>query len=218
MKDATLNDMKDTGVSRVPPSRRPRQGQDLEEELRLGVRLKRARLLKGMRLRDLAAAGACSESLISKIENNKVTPSLNTVHRLARALGTTVAVLLGDREGVHGVVMRRGERPWLSQFGLSGVEVDGTETELLIPFGADSMLQAMLIRIRPGARGDGPREHKGDEMGYVVAGEIELTVGGETHHLRAGDACFFPSTRPHAIANPGTTIAEIVWVNTPPSL
>jgi transcriptional regulator with XRE-family HTH domain len=193
--------------------------QDLEEELRLGIRLKRARLLRGMRLRDLAAAGACSESLISKIENNKVTPSLNTVHRLAKALGTTVAMLLGDQAGgVHGVVMRRGERPWLSQFGLSGVEVDGTETELLIPFGADSMLQAMLIRIRPGARGDGPREHKGDEMGYVVAGEIELTVGGETHYLRAGDACFFSSSRPHVIANPGKTVAEIVWVNTPPSL
>lgn len=197
-------------IAPVPP--------EAEPAARLGLRLRHARLTAGLRLRELAEASACSESLISKIENNRVTPSLNMVHRLAKALGTTVAMLLSDPSGLDGMIMRRGERPKLSTLGLAGREIDGCETELLIPYGAETALQGSLIRIFPGGRNDGLRQHAGDEMGYVLSGEIALTLGEETHRLKAGDAFFFPSTRPHGIANPGEAPAEIIWVNTPPTL
>ena len=189
-----------------------------EEELRLGVRLKYARISKGMRLSDLAEATGCSESLISKIENNKATPSLNTLHRLARALGTSIAGLLSDTVGSDGVVMRQGQRPVLSKLGLSGTAVDGYEMEMLIPYWANSALQATLLRIQPGARSDGVRQHEGDEVGYVLSGEITLMVAGETYSLQTGDAFFFPSMRPHNVTNAGKSVATIVWVNTPPTL
>jgi transcriptional regulator with XRE-family HTH domain len=190
------------------------------EDLQIPLRLKKLRLARGMRLADLAAASECSESLISKIENGKATPSLNTLHRLAKALGTKIALLLSDSDGLGftGVVARQGERQVLSRMGLGGVMVDGAEIELLIPFGARSTLQATLLRVYPGYGSDGFRQHEGDEVGYVIAGEVMLTVGGDTYHLRAGDSFFFPSTRPHAVTNPNKDIAEIIWVNTPPSL
>jgi quercetin dioxygenase-like cupin family protein/DNA-binding XRE family transcriptional regulator len=171
-----------------------------------------------MRLADLAAASGCSESLISKIENRKATPSLNTLHRLAKGLGITIATLLSEQAPAHGIIMREGQRPVLSRIGLGGFGVDGLETELLIPFGADSALQATLLRVQPGARSDGLRQHEGDEVGYIVTGEIALTVEGDTYSLKAGDAFFFPSMRPHGVANPGEAVAMIVWVNTPPTL
>ena len=62
------------------------------------------------------------------------------------------------------------------------------------------------------------RQHEGDEVGYVVTGEIILTVAGDTYPLRAGDAFFFPSMRPHGVSNPGNSVATIIWVNTPPTL
>jgi transcriptional regulator with XRE-family HTH domain len=189
-----------------------------QDELALGVRLKHARIARAMRLTDLAAASGCSESLISKIENRKATPSLNTLHRLAKGLGITIATLLSEQAPAHGVIMREGQRPVLSRIGLGGFGVDGLETELLIPFGADSALQATLLRVQPGARSDGLRQHEGDEVGYIVTGEIALTVEGDTYSLKAGDAFFFPSMRPHGVANPGETVAMIVWVNTPPTL
>jgi transcriptional regulator with XRE-family HTH domain len=205
-------------MKRAPQKSRPPAATSPDDELRIGCRLKHARLIKRMRLSDLAAISECSESLISKIENGKATPSLNTLHRLAKALGTTIAGLLGDAMAVNGVVMRGGERPVLSRLGLGGKDVDGLETELLIPFGARSTLQATLVRVQPDAISDGFRQHEGDEVGYVISGEIVLTVAGVSYRLRAGDAFFFPSTEAHAIANPGKSIAEIIWVNTPPSL
>jgi transcriptional regulator with XRE-family HTH domain len=195
----------------------PRDG-SAQDELALGVRLKHARIARAMRLADLAAASGCSESLISKIENRKATPSLNTLHRLAKGLGITIATLLSDNGPAHGIIMREGQRPVLSRLGLGGYGVDGVETELLIPFGADSALQATLLRVQPGARSDGLRQHEGDEVGYIVTGAIVLTVEGDTYSLKAGDAFFFPSMRPHGVANPGDAVAMIVWVNTPPTL
>jgi transcriptional regulator with XRE-family HTH domain len=198
-------------------SKPPRDG-SAQEELALGVRLKHARIARAMRLADLAAASGCSESLISKIENRKATPSLNTLHRLAKGLGITIATLLSENAPANGIIMREGQRPVLSRIGLGGYGVDGVETELLIPFGANSALQATLLRIQPGARSDGLRQHEGDEVGYIVSGEITLTVEGGNYSLRAGDAFFFPSMRPHGVANPGVAVAMIVWVNTPPTL
>ena len=195
-------------------ARRPPSDQDLQ----LDSRLRFARTAKRMRLSDLAAASGCSESLISKIENGKATPSLNTLHRLARGLGTTIAGLLSDGAATSGVVVRQGQRTVLTRLA-NGAALDGVETELLIPFGAKSVLQATLFRVQPGARSDGMmRQHEGDEVGYVIAGEIELKVAGETYALRTGDAFFFPSMRPHGVANPGNSVATIIWINTPPTL
>lgn len=184
----------------------------------LGLKLRHARTVRGMRLSDLAAVSGCSESLLSKIENGKTIPSLNTLHSLAKGLGLTIAKLLSDDAALKGVVMREGQRPVLSRMGLGGYGVDGVETELLIPFGAESALQATLLHVQPGARSDGMRQHEGDEVGYIVSGQITLTVDNESYFLKAGDAFFFPSMRPHGIANPGALPAIVIWVNTPPTL
>jgi len=196
----------------------PKLAKFLDEDLEISVKLKKARLDRGKRLSDVALASGCSQSLISKIENGKATPSLNTLHRIAKALGTTIVGLLSDGTSFSGIVTRQGERPILSRMGLGGAEIDGAETELLIPLGATSPLQATLLRVFPGCRSDGLRQHEGDEVGYVVAGQVLLTVGHERYYLRAGDSFFFSSTRPHGVENSGKQVAEIVWVNTPPSL
>jgi quercetin dioxygenase-like cupin family protein len=71
--------------------------------------------------------------------------------------------------------------------------------------------------ISPGATNGGEIKHVGEEMGYVMRGELELTVGDTTHLLRAGDSFFFRSELPHSYRNPGGVEAQVIWVNTPPT-
>src|ERR1700733_15302967 len=85
-------------------------GEALEMNISVGAQLRHARLVKGPRLKDVADLSNCSESRISKIENNKVAPSLNTLHRIAKALDTSVATLLQDRSTNGKVVIRENER------------------------------------------------------------------------------------------------------------
>ena len=191
------------------------------DQLQIGAKLKHARLVMDLRLTDLAQMTGLSESLISKIENDKATPSLHTFHLLARALGSNIAAFFSDEKGSYKMIMRRGERPVLNRLGAVNTDAEGTETELLIPFGAKSLLQATLIRIQPGGGNLGfakLREHQGDEVGYVLRGEITLAVGVDEYRLSEGDAFFFASSLPHGVCNHRKTVAEVVWVSTPPSL
>jgi transcriptional regulator with XRE-family HTH domain len=208
-------------MAKIQAAKRPRPEDDepADQELRLGLQLRHARLVKGMRLRDVAEKSGYSESLISKIENNKATPSLNTLHRIARVLGKTIAALIGDSgPSRHDVVMRAGARPIIPEISVSGVASDGTEAEVMVPLGQSALMGAFLIRVRPGGSSDGLRQHEGEEVGFVRVGELLLTVDGVTHHLKEGDSFFFASTLPHGFSNPGKIPTEIVWVNTPASL
>ena len=58
--------------------------------------------------------------------------------------------------------------------------------------------------------------HAGEEGGVVVKGKIELTVGGESRVLGAGDAYYFKSSVPHRFRNIGREDCEIVSASSPP--
>jgi transcriptional regulator with XRE-family HTH domain/quercetin dioxygenase-like cupin family protein len=53
--------------------------------------------------------------------------------------------------------------------------------------------------------------HSGAEYGYLLAGELVLTLGFDEHRLTAGDSICFESTRPHRYRNEGDTPAVGVW-------
>jgi len=55
--------------------------------------------------------------------------------------------------------------------------------------------------------------HAGEEVGYVVAGYLELTVDGRAYLLGAGGSFFFNSSLPHSYRNIGTSEARVVWMN-----
>jgi transcriptional regulator with XRE-family HTH domain len=68
----------------------PRAPMDEATPSRLSARLRLARQLRGMTLKAVADRAGCSESLLSKIENGKVSPSLPMLHRLVQALDTNI--------------------------------------------------------------------------------------------------------------------------------
>ena len=49
----------------------------------------------------------------------------------------------------------------------------------------------------------------------VVRGKVELTVGGQTRVLEAGDAYYFSSATPHRFRNVGREVCEIISASTP---
>jgi transcriptional regulator with XRE-family HTH domain len=183
---------------------------------RIGAHLRRARRLKSMRLKDVADACGLSVSFISKIENNRAVPSLSTLHLMARALGTSVSALFSIEERVKKVVHRPNERPVAGKVQ-NMVEWDGIEAEIMVPYAAGRMLEGFVFVMEPGGHSGGVLCHEGEECGYVLAGELELIVGGEKHHLVKGDSFFFQSDIPHSYRNPGKITARVIWINTPPT-
>jgi quercetin dioxygenase-like cupin family protein len=56
--------------------------------------------------------------------------------------------------------------------------------------------------------------HENEQLGFVVQGEIEFTIGGETRTLHAGDTYVIPSELPHSVVT-GPDGAVVVDVFAP---
>lgn len=180
---------------------------------RLGARLKLARQTRGLTLKALSLAADCSESLLSKIENGKASPSLPMLHRLVGVLGTNIGWMFEEADGEEGIVFRAGTRPLITLDPLRRGE--GISLERIIPYSPGHLLQCNIHHIEVGGQSAGPIQHIGEEVGLVLVGEIELMVDERTFHLNAGDSFVFNSECAHWYRNVGRERASIFWVNTP---
>jgi transcriptional regulator with XRE-family HTH domain len=203
--------MKTTAASR------PAHDADLDESRRrLGVKLKLARQTKGFTLRELAFKSACSESLLSKVENGKVLPSLPLVHRLVRVLETNISWLFEEQDAEETSIYRAGRRPVITLDRSPGTAT-GVSLERIIPFKEGHLLQCNIHHLDIGGESGDSITHEGEEVGYVLRGEVELALNGDVHALKAGDAFCFRSNIPHSYRNAGAEQASIIWVCTPPT-
>ena len=84
-----------------------------EQNNDLGLRIRHRRRVKGMRLSDLADMVGCSESMLSKIEHGKANPSLNNLHKIAKALDISAGALFHHDDDAD-IVARKGTRPYLN--------------------------------------------------------------------------------------------------------
>lgn len=197
-----------------PPTGAPKKKK--AQEVRIGARMRHARLSKDLSLRELADAVGCSESFVSKIENNKVRPSIAMLHRLSTELDINIGTLFDDSDDASDVqVLRQGKRRVIT------VDPEwqgrGVTLEQVIPQRAAALLQSNILEVAPGGYSDGLIEHSGEEFGYVLSGEINFIVGKEIYSLSAGDCIFFRSPLAHGYRNVSSVNARVLWVNTPPS-
>jgi len=175
--------------------------------LTLGIKLRHARLVAGLTLLQLAQKASCSESLISKIERGLATPSFTMLHRLAVALNTNIGALTSEEEPSQSPILRQGKRPIIRSGGVA--------LERVVLPKRGGLLQANIHIVWPGESSDGQIEHQGEEVGYVLEGQIELMLGDETYLIGPGDAFTFSSLVPHGYRNVGKDVARILWVNSP---
>lgn len=184
-------------------------------ELRVGKKLKAARKARRLSMRDLANRVGCSESLISKIENDRVFPSLPMLHKIAAELGTSIGKMFADAGSDGDYVARKGKRPIISLDAIGrdagvGIQLEGVALNGELLYGSIHIVDA-------GGSSGGFITHVGEEVGYVLEGRIEITLDGKVYLLEEGDSIFFPSELPHGYRNPGDTVARILWINTPPT-
>ena len=181
----------------------------------IGTRLHHARLARGARLKDIAEVAKYSESLVSKIENNKVQPSIRMLHRICAALDLTIGELFASPEHDNRVVLRSGERITFEIDPLR--RGSGVRMERLVPYAKGHLLQGNIHIVAPGGSSEGLITHHGEEVGYVISGELELTVADHTYSLSEGDSFCFRSETPHGYRNTSPREARVLFINTPPT-
>jgi transcriptional regulator with XRE-family HTH domain len=184
-----------------------------------GRRLKHARLLKGYTLKQLAERVECSESMISKLENSRLSPSLAMLHRIAAELETTTAELLIQPDDVderHDVVLFPARRfPGANGDGDGEVKV---WFDRILPLDKTGLLQVNLLHLLAGAEQPRFLAHEGEEFIYVLEGAMDVIFPDKSYTVSAGEGIYFASTRDHRYKNHGEATARALWVNTPPTM
>jgi transcriptional regulator with XRE-family HTH domain len=190
---------------------------DAGEPLKIGAKLKHARVMLGLSLAEVGRRTDLTEGYISKLENNRSQASMATLHRVAAVLGMNMSELFANPTDESGAVsvIRRESRPTL----VTGHKQTGNQVvlERLVPGSPGQLLQINIHVIAPGGGSLEPISHDGQEFGFVLAGEVELVVDQHAVRLSEGDGFFFNSTLPHSYRNLDQTEARILWVNTPPT-
>jgi DNA-binding transcriptional MerR regulator/mannose-6-phosphate isomerase-like protein (cupin superfamily) len=174
----------------------------------LGDKLRAARRRRGLSLREASGLADLSVSHLSAIERGTRNISLAGLQRLAVALGISVSDLFGSSSGSGRRLVHAGQRPVLDT-GDRRVRVES------LAVGAQ-LLEPHLYLVQPGGGSEGSYHHDGEEMVYVLRGEVEFWLNEvERHVVRAGDCLTFPSSLRHRWRNCGAGRLEMLWVNTP---
>jgi transcriptional regulator with XRE-family HTH domain len=172
----------------------------------IGRRLRELRAARGLSLRQLAKLIGASPSLLSQVENGKVTPSVDTLYQLAAALAVPITGFFtdtGPAPEAGPVVVRAADRQRI-------VLEHGVTWENLLPRDLPD-LRFIEVAYAPGASsGDAMLRHAGRTLFLVLAGELVLRTGFAERRLGRGDSVAFGAFEPHQLRNEGTAEARAV--------
>lgn len=185
-----------------------RSDQDIATAIGLAVSAARAR--GGVTMATLARRAKVSQPFLSQVENGRAMPSLASLYRIARALGVTVQTLLHtDQVDERINVVRAHEGRAV------GGEDAGFRERFLIP--GQRLMQSGEITAAPGSDSGHVATHQGEELLYVISGQVRMEFeGSEPVTLSGGDSLYYPATVPHRWFAVGDRPVRFLFVHTPP--
>jgi len=177
----------------------------------LGKRLQVIRKRHGLSQRELAKRTGVTNSTISMIEKNTVSPSFSSLLKVLKGFPMSVEEFFTlDLVKSDQVIFRADEQ--------AEMQAQGVALKLIGHNIPDRGLSMLKETYPPGAdTGAEMIKYDGEEAGTVIEGEIELTVDYKIYHLKPGDGYFFRTTLPHRFRNLGQHTAIVISANTGPT-
>ncbi|OLU14371.1 MULTISPECIES: cupin domain-containing protein [unclassified Pseudomonas] len=177
----------------------------------VGLRLQSIRKQKGLSQRELAKRAGVTNSTISMIEKNSVSPSISSLKKVLAGIPMSLVEffsLEAEQDSQVQVVYRASE--------LTDIH-SGAITMKLIGKAHPSRAISFLDETYPPHSDTGLEmyAHEGEETGMLVEGRLELTVGDEVFILESGDSYYFESSKPHRFRNPFDQPARLISATTP---
>ena len=166
----------------------------LEESV--GAAIKEQRQRHGLTIAQVSEQASISRGMLSKIENGQTSAGMDTLARIARALGVSMSMLFSKydvtassaqhiKKGMGMEVVRRGTKNGHTYHLLA---YDQGPVKLFEPF---------LITMNDDSERYPTFQHPGTEFLYMLEGKIEYRCGQETYLLEPGDSLTFQGEVPH---------------------
>lgn len=161
----------------------------------LGSRLRQLRRTRGLTAMELALSAGIDKAHLSRIENNLKAPSIAVLSQLAGALGVSMGHLLGETLDKSEItVTRAGDAPPAQT---------GAHSVMALRHGnAVGAFESFIVHLGPHA-GEDEARHAGQEMIFVLAGQVEVLFHEHAVTLAKDDCIQFPGHLSHRLRRLG---------------
>lgn len=168
----------------------------------IGSMIRTIRKRKKITISQLCEGTGLSKGFMSLVENNKTSPSIVTLHTIAKFLDVPLTYLLLEKEERMKVI-RKSER-LISTHGPDRLVVERAS-------GDTGRLHVVIIDMPPGsASGVEPHAHLGEECHIVLQGTVSAEQGEDCAILYEGDSFSWNASVPHLVRNVGEGTARIL--------
>ena len=158
------------------------------EPYNIGMKLRTLRTQKHLTLSRLAIETGLSTALLSKLETDRMVPTLPTLVNISRVYGVGLSYFFADAAKHTLAITRR------AHLIGNGRSQEAVKEVLLHALNAQAQLVAKMVEYPPGATG--AMSEVGQSVCsvvYVLQGELQLDAGGMHEMLQTGDCAYVDS-------------------------
>ncbi|MFS0890971.1 helix-turn-helix domain-containing protein [Peribacillus frigoritolerans] len=172
-------------------------------------KIKALRLQNNLTLKELSEETGLSLSFLSQIERGASSLSITSLKKLADALGVSMIYFFEEEKINQSYLIREGDQETfkMNRGEQQYVRLSGTFH--------DRKLEPIKVILPPNMKEEQSYRHSGEELYYVLQGEVIFYLNEIRHHLKAGDTIHFPSELLHTWENPTSEKTVLLSVSTP---
>ncbi len=172
--------------------------------MNIGSKVRKLRLAKGYTQEELAERCDLSRSFISQLESDSVSPSVETLDRILKVLGTNLKNFFSDEP--RKILFKKSER--VPVYDLP----EGVKMQILMGEIEDKEIDAKIVELEPGKQTEPEEAHEGDEFGYVLQGSVKLHLDEKKYSAKEGDCFYYPANCVHYLSNESEKKVRVLWI------
>jgi len=181
--------------------------------MHVGEIIHKLRKSKKMTLLELSNESGVALATLSRMENGKMTGTLESHIRICRALGANLPDLYKDLISSKQNIELHPKTAKTDVF----IHDNKTASEMLSSNFVNKKMMPVLIKIGKSGRTHNEETKNGvEKFIYVIDGKVEANIGENKYDLVKSDSLYFESSLPHYFRNTGSTEARLISVITPP--
>lgn len=182
-------------------------------EYNIGAKIRKLRRAKKLTLQEVANETGFSTALISQLENNKISPPIATLSKIANFFEIRIGHFFSEsEEECHFEVLRSNERTIIPRVVSKDGSVHGYFYESLSVRKKNRKMDPFLLTLNEKVTNTDTYSHNGEEFLFVLKGEAELLLDGRRIVLDEGDSVYFDANLKHRLLSTSTDEVKVMVV------
>lgn len=183
----------------------------------IGKRMQELRKTKKISLTELSEKSGVQIATLSRMENQKMTGTLESHMQIAKALEVDLTELYKD------VAVQASESRVEVQKKDTQADIfnysDKSSYEILTSKVLSKKMMPTLLKIEPGGATNKEQNTVGSEKFiFVLQGQVSVKISETSYDLTEGNTLYFDSSLPHIFTNEGKATTKLICVTTPVAL